>query len=188
MASTFAEVPVTPTWDASARTRPDGPSGAPSRRADLSGAVSWTSEDERSRVWLQVQSGVPVLSFEGNLGRQGLGVLRCGVDAAIGLRVARVVVDLSQARLDHSSIALLGLVRRYALRHGVALWLACVPAPAMDLLERLQVAALYRIQPTVPIAVAVAASLRPEVRGPWPLRSAVRPAQADRVDLHEGGA
>jgi hypothetical protein len=86
-----------------------------------------------------------VVMVEGRLGADALPVCRCAIDAALLSHPSRVVLDLGAATCDAMSLSVLGLIRRYADRHGVALWLSPTSGPILDWLRRDDLGDLYPV-------------------------------------------
>ena len=97
--------------------------------------------------------GTPVLRLRGHLSRAGLVQCRAAIDNAIAAGAPRLVVDLQAATFDHTSVALLGLVRRYCARRQATVVLAAVPQRVREQLRHARVHDLYRIYPTIADAV-----------------------------------
>lgn len=100
-----------------------------------------------------VRGHTPVLRLSGHLSRSGLAQVRAAVDNALSAGAACLVMDLRAARFDSTSVALLGLVRRYCSRWQATLVLASAPRAVRDVLRRARVTDLYRVYPTVEDAV-----------------------------------
>lgn len=100
-------------------------------------------------VAASVRRGTPVLRLRGRLSRPGLVQCRAAIDNALATGTAHLVVDLRDATFDQTSVALLGLVRRYCARRHTTVVLARVPHPVRDLLRQARVSDLYRVFATV---------------------------------------
>jgi anti-anti-sigma factor len=85
-----------------------------------------------------------VLSLEGRVDLSALPACRHAVDELLRDGVTQITVDLQVAHFDDESIALLALMRRYALRHRARLALADIPPHVARVLERTGVSWLYR--------------------------------------------
>lgn len=85
-----------------------------------------------------------VLSLAGRVDLTALPMCRRAVDTLLRDGVTLITVDLRVAHFDDESIALLALMRRYALRHGARLALADIPAHVARVLDRTGVSWLYR--------------------------------------------
>jgi hypothetical protein len=105
---------------------------------------------------MSVVTGVPVVAFEGHLGPEVVRECSSTFAGAVRLRPRWIVADLSRAAIDDESVAVLAWLRRFAGRHGIKLVLASVPPRAVDVLRRADVAALYELYATVPLALAAA--------------------------------
>jgi len=85
-----------------------------------------------------------VLSLSGRVDLTALPGCRRAIDTLLREGVVEITVDLQVARFDDESIALLALMRRYALRHGARLVLADIPPHVARVLRRTGVSWLYR--------------------------------------------
>lgn len=84
-----------------------------------------------------------VLSLSGRVDLTALPNCRRAVDTLLRAGVVEITVDLRVARFDDESIALLALMRRYALRHGARLLLTDIPPHIEQVLRRTGVSWLY---------------------------------------------
>lgn len=105
--------------------------------------------------------GTPVLRLTGRLSRPGLVQCRAAIDNAIAAGAPYLVVDLREVTFDPSSVALLGLVRRYCSRRQTTVVLAGVPHVVRDMLRQARVSDLYRSFPTVADALDALVRSRP---------------------------
>jgi hypothetical protein len=105
----------------------------------------------------RVTAGVVVLTLVGPLDRRALPALRRAVRAALKVRTARAVVDLEGALLGEDSAPVLRWIRSALARHGGSSFLLVTASHAS--LTWLHEAGHddYRVLPTVPLAVGVAA-------------------------------
>jgi hypothetical protein len=114
------------------------------------------SPSNQTGITVTVHAGVPVVSCDGHLGADT--VQDCAREFAqvVRLRPRTVVIDLSRANVDAESVPVLGLVRHFTTRHGIRLALAAVPPRGLDVLRQFEVAQLYEVFPTLPLAVGAA--------------------------------
>ena len=105
--------------------------------------------DAGLEVAAMVCRGTPVLRLFGRLSRPGLVQCRAAIDNALAAGSPYLVIDLHGATFDTTSVALLGLVRRYCSRRQTTVVLAAVPQLVRDQLRQARVSGLYRVFPTV---------------------------------------
>jgi len=84
---------------------------------------SWSDDDGRITARTTVVSGVGALSLHGRLSPAVLPTCWSALSAALRVRTPIIVLDLSEAIVDHTSIPVLRLMDRAATRHGAALWM-----------------------------------------------------------------
>lgn len=111
----------------------------------------------------RVAAGVAVLTLAGRLDAASLPVLRRAVEAALKVRTSRVVVDLNDAQLCAESAFVLRWVRSTLARQGASLTLVSAEHASLTWLHE-EGHDAYRVLPTVPLAVGVAAgtAMRPQ--------------------------
>jgi hypothetical protein len=113
----------------------------------------WTSPGGRTSVTVHVDAGLAILTVTGSLtGRPGL-VCRTALEAAIGARVPRVVLDLRAAVIKPESRPVLQILEAEAARHGVSVWLVGLSVPSRIILLRGDPSARHRTFDTVADAV-----------------------------------
>jgi hypothetical protein len=116
---------------------------------------------QQFRISMSVVAGVPVVALEGHLAPDCLRDCSATIATAVRLRPRWIVADLSRAVVDEDSVPVLGLMRRFAARHGVKLALAAVPPRGLDVLRLAEVGPLYDVHATVPLAMAAATARAP---------------------------
>jgi hypothetical protein len=132
------------------------------RRPRRHGQGSKRSRDAASnpptefRISLSVVAGVPLVVCEGHLGPDCVRDCSTTFAGAVRLRPRWIIADLSRAIVDEESVLVLGLMRRFAGRHGIKLALAAVPPRGLDVLRTAEVATLYDVHATVSLALATA--------------------------------
>ena len=97
------------------------------------------ASDAELEVAAMVCRGTPVLRLFGRLSRPGLVQCRAAIDNAIAAGSPYLVIDLHGATFDATSVALLGLVRRYCSRRQTTVVLAAVPQLVRDQLRQARV-------------------------------------------------
>lgn len=108
------------------------------------------------RIEVSVVSGVPVVSLDGRLDPGCIRECATTFAGVVRVRPRRIVLDLSRTVIEDDSVPVLGLLRRFAGRHGSKLVLAAVPVRAVEVLRRADVAPMYELQATVALAVDAA--------------------------------
>jgi anti-anti-sigma factor len=91
-----------------------------------------------------VVDATAVLSLTGRVDLAALPTCRRTVDDLLREGVGLITLDLQVAHFDDESIALIALMRRYALRHGARLVLVDIPPHVARVLDRTGVGWLYR--------------------------------------------
>ena len=127
---------------------------------------------ERFGAGVRHAGTIAIVTFEGEMGRAAVATAGAGVDLALHASPTWVVADLSRAELETDSVALLGLIRRRVARERVRFALAGLSPRGRRILDDARVTPLYRIYPSVPVALGViglgaagsAAARRPELR------------------------
>jgi hypothetical protein len=99
-----------------------------------------------------VTIGVPVVVLRGRLQRRHFLDYRSVLGVACGVRAGLVVLDLRRAVVEHGSVPVLALMRRYCARRGARLVLL-TDAFTDDVLRRAGVLPLFRTAPTLAAAV-----------------------------------
>jgi anti-anti-sigma regulatory factor len=105
---------------------------------------------------------VAVVSLIGGLGAHSVPLCRAAVDEALDRHPVGLVLDLRRVVHDTESIAVLGMLRRYAARHRTPLWLAGTPPRLAAELRRAGVLEHYYLAPTVSGAIRAAALVSPD--------------------------
>jgi len=124
-------------------------------------------EDDVFYATMHVDTGVAVVACRGRLDTAAWRVCEFALAAAVQVESPWVIADLGQATVGPASVAVLALMHRYVARRGALLALAALSPEGLQALTQAQVTALYRIMPTVPIAVAAAGvRVRPGHRTP----------------------
>lgn len=104
-----------------------------------------------------VTDGVPVVVLRGRLQRRHFLDYRSVLGVALGVRAGMVVLDLRRAVVEHGSVPVVALMRRYCARRGARLVLL-TDLFADDALRRAGVLPLFRTAPTLAAAVRQADS------------------------------
>jgi anti-anti-sigma regulatory factor len=125
---------MSPEWE------PSG-DGTPAAPANLIGPFTLSSV---------LVGSTAALSLAGRVDLAALPACRHAVDGLLREGATLITVDLQVAHFDDESIALLALMRRYALRHGARLALADIPPHIGRVLTRTGVGWLYRPDIAVP--------------------------------------
>ena len=120
-------------------------------RLDSAGSIS----DAPASCYVTV--GVPVVVLRGRLHRRQLLDYRSVLGVALGVRAGLVVLDLRRALVEHGSVPVLALMRRYCARRGARLVLL-TGAFADNVLRRAGVLPLFQTAPTLAVAVRQADS------------------------------
>lgn len=107
-----------------------------------------TPELEGLRTSTKVIAGVAVITFTGRLVPPTMPTCRTALDAVLHHRVPQVVLDLSRAELDPTSIAMLTWMHRYVAHFGVSLTLTGVSRVVSEVLEREHLDSMFRVRPT----------------------------------------
>jgi anti-anti-sigma regulatory factor len=100
------------------------------------------------RTSTRVTAGVAVITFVGRLVPSTMPTCRTALDAVLHNRVPEVVLDLSRAELDPTSIAMLTWMHRYVAHFGVSLTLSGVSRVVSEILEREHLDSVFRVRPT----------------------------------------
>ena len=112
-----------------------------------------------------VTDGVPVVVLRGRLQRHHFLDYRSVIGVALGVRAGLVVLDLRRAVVEHGSVPVLALMRRYCARRGARLVLVVETVGTNDMLRRVGVLPLFQTAPTLAAAVRLADS-KPSPEGP----------------------
>ena len=128
------------------------------------------AKEQQDRIHLSASTAVSaetaVIKLSGVLDAESLDACRCTLDRVLRLRPLRLVLDVAGVEVDHSTLAELGLIRRYLQRSGVHLVLAGLPHRLAEAIRQAQVQDLYDIQSAPAVSVAA------ELRHPWRVWSA----------------
>jgi hypothetical protein len=115
--------------------------GRTAHRPPAQRAWAWSDAGEPGSCRLEVRAGVGVLTLTCPVRPEVFQECLSAFTTALGLRLDRIVVDLTAATLDEESCPVLAAMAGAARRHGVQLWFAGVPvgeqlllgcSPAMD--------------------------------------------------------
>jgi hypothetical protein len=93
----------------------------------LNGTTSWFSDGGRFRARLRVMAGTAVIRFDGRLDAGAVRAGRASMEAALGLRIEEVTLDLEAADVTKRSVVVLAALLRTANRHGVVPEVAGLP-------------------------------------------------------------
>lgn len=110
--------------------------------------------DEPILSVVRPSAGLAVICVRGRFGATALGACRRLMDDVLALGPTDVVLDLSQARCDVTSVSVLALMRRYTVRRGARFGLTASSRAARALLRRTRLADLF---PLVDVVVGRAA-------------------------------
>lgn len=116
----------------------------------------WATPDTRTVVTAHVDSGVTVVTVTGPMNHRSQAVCRIGLEAGLGARTPRIVLDLCAAVVVSQSRPLLRLLQTEAARHGVTLWLAGLSVAGRTALLRGDPTARHRTFDSVTAALAAA--------------------------------
>jgi anti-anti-sigma factor len=109
----------------------------------------------------RVRAGVAVITLSGTLDAAALPACRHAVDAAVKVRTSRVVLDLNGVTFGDASAGVLRLIRQSLARRGATLSIVAASHEATTWLQEADPESAYRVLPTVPLAVGVAATTLP---------------------------
>ncbi len=123
-------------------------------------SVDVTKSPEPFTATTRVTAGVAVLTLVGRLDASALPACSKAVQAALKVRTARAVVDLDDALLVDGSAQVLQRIKDFFARRGVTMTLVTASHESLSWLHE-TVQERYRVLPTVPLAVGVAAGTVP---------------------------
>lgn len=90
-------------------------------------------------------AGVVLITVRGRYGADALTVSRQTADVVLALDPTDVVLDLSRARCDATTVPVLALLRRYAARRGARIGLTSTSRVALAMLRRAGQVDQYRV-------------------------------------------
>ncbi len=99
--------------------------------------TQWWNHEDAVCVALRSVGRTPVITVGGALDRRAAHSCRLALEAALRTRPRSLLIDLtSVTTTEEFSVVLLAAMRRKAAWHGAEVWLAAVPDPVRQTLER----------------------------------------------------
>jgi hypothetical protein len=99
--------------------------------------------------------GVVLITVRGPFGADALATSRQTADDVLALEPTDVVLDLSRARCDATTVPVLALLRRYVARRGVRIGLTSTSRVILAMLRRAGQADHYRVIRPVDLAATL---------------------------------